>query len=245
MSQIILASILLVLIMTTMDKVAEGAGESAKRYAGAVARNKDPLLSVLKPRLDDLPGGSDGMLHCVEIAGGTGEHASYLCSRIPYLSVLPIEPDIDSHASIRAFRDESDDATVQSRIADPVGLDVRQVLSNKDKLPSTFVENCQCILCINMIHICDGDAPIIALFDLASDLLSIEKGILCTYGPYMVNGEMAESNWAFDRSLKSRNAKWGVRELSSLQEIAQERGLKLMETVEMPSNNLFLVWGKA
>jgi hypothetical protein len=229
--------------MTTMDKVASADG-SAKRYAGAVARNKDPLLSVLKPRLDDIVGSNDGDLHCVEIAGGTGEHASYFCSHMPYLSMLPIEPDIDSHASIRAFRDESDDTSLQSRIADPVSLDIRQVLSNKNQLPSVFLEKCQCILCINMIHICDPDA-ILALFDVASELLSIDnKGILCTYGPYMVNGDMTESNWAFDRSLKARNANWGIRELSLLQEIAKVRGMKLIEMVEMPSNNLFLVWGK-
>ena len=63
-------------------------------------------------------------------------------------------------------------------------------------------------------------------------------GRLLLYGPYRRNGQMAPSNLAFDESLRSRDPRWGVRDLEALQ--AAARGFTLERVVEMPANNLIV-----
>ena len=48
----------------------------------------------------------------------------------------------------------------------------------------------------------------------------------------------------FDRSLKSRDPKWGVRDLEKVCKAAEEQGLHLVEKAEMPANNLSLLFQK-
>jgi hypothetical protein len=57
-----------------------------------------------------------------------------------------------------------------------------------------------------------------------------------------VGGEMVESNHAFDANLKSRNPLWGVRDVEEIEKVARTRGIALEKKVEMPANNLCLVF---
>ena len=102
--------------------------------------------------------------------------------------------------------------------------------------------NVDVILCINMVHISPWQSTI-NLFRLASQSLR-KGGFVMTYGPYRVKGSMTESNVAFDASLKARNPEWGVRDLEAVEEIAKQYGLVLKEFVEMPSNNLSVIFDK-
>ena len=71
------------------------------------------------------------------------------------------------------------------------------------------------------------------------------NGLALLYGPYRVNGTMVESNIAFDENLKSRNPEWGIRDLEEVEAIAQtEGGFSLHSSVEMPANNLCLIFQK-
>ena len=68
-------------------------------------------------------------------------------------------------------------------------------------------------------------------------------GVLYTYGPYMRDGRhTAPSNAAFDASLKARDSSWGVRDIADIEREALLQGLTLQEIVEMPANNLSLVF---
>ncbi|RKI14621.1 DUF938 domain-containing protein, partial [Corallococcus praedator] len=68
-------------------------------------------------------------------------------------------------------------------------------------------------------------------------------GRLVLYGPYFVEGtQTAPSNLAFDASLKARDAAWGVRELGAVTAEALRHGLTRERVVEMPSNNLTVVF---
>ncbi|MGB5413808.1 MAG: DUF938 domain-containing protein, partial [Polyangiales bacterium] len=65
------------------------------------------------------------------------------------------------------------------------------------------------------------------------------------YGPYRLYGEhSAPSNAAFDKSLRSRNPRWGVRDIDELTELAGRTGFELQESVSMPANNMTLVWAR-
>jgi hypothetical protein len=52
----------------------------------------------------------------------------------------------------------------------------------------------------------------------------------------------APSNAAFDASLKARNPSWGLRDIAELERVGESSGLSLRETIEMPANNMSLVF---
>jgi hypothetical protein len=97
------------------------------------------------------------------------------------------------------------------------------------------------LIAINMIHISPWTATL-GLLAGASRLLR-KGGVLYTYGPYMRHGRhTAPSNEAFDISLKARDSAWGVRDVADVANAASIQELTLEEIVEMPANNLSLVF---
>lgn len=70
-------------------------------------------------------------------------------------------------------------------------------------------------------------------------------GLLYLYGPYSVHGRhTAPSSEAFDAALRAQNATWGVRDLDDVTRVAEEQGFDLTETIEMPGNNLSVLFRK-
>lgn len=71
-------------------------------------------------------------------------------------------------------------------------------------------------------------------------------GLLFLYGPYVERSvPTAPSNLDFDRQLRSQDAAWGLRNLEDVTALASERGLRLIERVAMPANNLSLIFRRA
>jgi hypothetical protein len=97
------------------------------------------------------------------------------------------------------------------------------------------------LVAINMIHISPWAATL-GLMAGAGRLLR-SGGVLYAYGPFMRGGRhTAPSNEAFDASLKARDPSWGVRDVAEIERAASAQGLALREIVEMPANNLSLVF---
>jgi len=65
------------------------------------------------------------------------------------------------------------------------------------------------------------------------------------YGPFLEGRKTAQSNLKFDKNLKARNPKWGVRSLDSVKHIFADVGLNLQTRIEMPAENRILVFSKA
>jgi len=194
---------------------------SDARHAPATARNRDPILAVLERWVQ--PGAT-----VLEIASGTGEHATFLGERLPVASWQPTDPDAASRASVDAWRKELEAKHVLPALA----LDV-----TRRPWPVTQAD---VVVCINMIHISPFEACL-ALLDGARDVLA-PGGLLYLYGPYRRGGaHTAPSNEAFDASLRARNPAWGVRDLEVVTGEARARGLELAELVEMPANNLSVI----
>ena len=106
------------------------------------------------------------------------------------------------------------------------------------------VEQACAVLCSNMIHIAPWQAAT-GLIAGAGRLLSAD-GVLYLYGPYRRGGRhTARSNDAFDRDLRQRNPAWGVRDLEDVAACANENGFGAPEIVEMPANNLSLIFRRA
>lgn len=193
-----------------------------KRTAPATERNREPIAAVLREVLPAL-----GTL--LEIASGTGEHAVYFAGRFPALRWQPTDPDPAALESIRAWRDEAG----PENLLEPLRLDAAA-----DEWP---VDSADAVLCVNMVHISPWAATE-GLMRGAGRVLAAGAPLLL-YGPYRrAAAPTAPSNLAFDQSLRARNPEWGLRDLEAVEAEAAGRGLGLERVVEMPANNLTLVF---
>lgn len=200
----------------------------ARQYAPATQRNREPILQVL---LQVLP--ASGTI--LEVASGTGEHAVFFAPRLNPRQWLPSEPNPLLRASINAWREHFP----ADNLHPPLNLNVHESVWPVEKnIPTTPIS---AIVSINMIHI----APWAACLGLmaGADRILSPGDILYLYGPFKRGGKhTAPSNLTFDRSLRSQNPEWGVRDLDDVVAAAKERGLSLQTTIEMPANNLSVVF---
>jgi SAM-dependent methyltransferase len=199
--------------------------DDRRRFAPATSRNRDAILEVLTGLV---PAGA----HVLEIASGTGEHATFLAERLPVASWQPTDPDPESRASIDTWTTHLGAALVLPALA----LDVTRPWPTR---PTTSAADV--IVCINMIHIAPWSACL-ALLDGAATSLT-PTGALYLYGPYRRAGaHTAPSNAAFDASLRARDPAWGIRDLETVTAEAAARSLHLESVVEMPANNLSVIF---
>jgi hypothetical protein len=98
------------------------------------------------------------------------------------------------------------------------------------------------ITCINMIHIAPWEATL-GLMECGGKVLR-RGGLLMCYGPFKVDGTAVESNLRFDASLRSKDPQWGLRNLEDVILVAKKEGLEYVQKVEMPANNLSVIFRK-
>lgn len=197
------------------------AAPSGSLHAPAALRNRDPILDVLRRHLP-----ARGLV--LEIASGSGEHATFFAEALPDLTWQPSDPDEAALRSIAAHRTRAGLANLRA----PVRFDVTDTCWP--------VENCDAIVAINMLQV----APRGALGGLttgARRLLSA-RGVLILYGPFLDGDATTPGNAAFDASLRLRNAGWGLYDWRAIVSAADRAGLALTERVAMPANNLSLVF---
>jgi len=188
----------------------------------APERNKGPTLDVLSrvlPRQGSV----------LEIASGTGQHIIHFARHLPALTFLPTDVLDENLASIQAWIAESGLTNVRT----PQQLDVTS--------KNWGVATVSAIFNANMIHIAPWDCAI-GLFNGAARTLEL-GGTLVLYGPFRIGGKhTAESNADFDKDLRRRDTRWGVRDLETVTSLAESVSLRLIERVPMPANNQTLVF---
>ena len=185
-------------------------------------RNKDPILEVLERVLP--PNAS-----VLEIASGSGQHAVHFAGQLPEITWQPSDVDPERRASIRIWREESG----LGNILDPMAVDVTE--------PEWNVGTFDAIYNSNLIHISPWECCLGLLAGARRHVLA--GGLLIIYGPFKIGGgHTAPSNRAFDEDLRSRDPRWGVRDLEAVRGAAD--GFDLEERVEMPANNQTLIFRK-
>ncbi len=192
------------------------------RSAPAAARNRDPILRVLRDRLPPAT-------RVLEIASGTGEHAVWFATALPEVAWQPTDHDPQALESIAAWRDS---AALPNLLA-PLPLD-----ASADGWP---VAQADAVIAINMVHIAPWTATQ-GLISGAGRVLS-RDGLLILYGPFREGGvHTGAGNAAFDADLRARNPCWGVRDLDELTALALRHGLSSPERIAMPANNLIVLF---
>lgn len=201
---------------------AEDPFPGARRTAPAVARNRDPILDVLKTILPQR-----GLV--LEIASGTGEHVVHFARALPQLEFQPSDPASGSRESVEGWRAEAKLPNVRP----PLDLDAAAA-----EWPVGPVD---AVICINMLHISPWASTEGLMRGAAARLPA--GGPLFIYGAFRrVGVQTAPSNEAFDADLRRNDARWGLRYLEEVAACAAASGLDLERVVEMPSNNLSLLF---
>ena len=193
-----------------------------KRHAPATLRNRDAIADVL---VEWLP--TSGLV--LEVASGSGEHAVHFAAAFRALDWQPSDPDADALTSIAAWSAEAG----LGNIRPPLMLDAAA--------PEWPLARADALLCINMVHISPWDATL-GLFAGAARLLA-PGAPLILYGPYVeADVPTAESNRAFDVSLRAHNPGWGLRDIADVKAAASAAGFAFIDRRVMPANNLMLLF---
>lgn len=189
-------------------------------YAESCEQNKDPIHQVIQPYLK--PG-----IEVLEIASGTAQHAVYFAGMNPLVQWQTSDrpeylPGIRSWLSFACLEN----------LIEPISLDVCAVWPSKQY---------DLVFTSNSLHIMSEDEAEACIKGSARCLKPL--GLFITYGPFNYNGEFtSESNREFENWLKQNNPLSGIKHFETLNEIALQSGLLLVDDVEMPANNRILIW---
>ncbi len=196
-----------------------------RRHAPAALRNRQPILDVLRTALP-----REGSV--LEIGSGSGEHVIFFAEAFPRLAWQPSDVDDASLASIAAWAADSP----RANLAAPIWLDAA-----RSPWPDIVPRQFDAMVCINVIHIapwpvCQGL--------MTGAAAALRPGApLVLYGPFMRDGRhTAPSNAAFDRMLRETDPRFGMRDLADVAAEAANNGLALESVVEMPANNLSVIF---
>ena len=197
--------------------VAEDRGD-VRKHAPATLRNREAIAAVLVEELT-----VKGLV--LEIASGSGEHVAHFARELPGHTWQPSDPDASGRTSIAAWCEGL------ANVLPPLDLDAASA--------DWPIERADAVLCINMVHISPWEAT---LGLVAGAARILPRGApLILYGPFLqADVPLAPSNAAFDESLRSRDPRWGLRSVEAVRDAAL--GFALDRVVEMPANNLTLVF---
>jgi SAM-dependent methyltransferase len=202
--------------------------------AAAFHRNHQPIWAILQKFLEGKTG------DVLEAGSGTGQHTVDFARRSPGITWWPSDLNEAHLKSIGAWRAHAQLANIRA----PLRVD----LSDPQWCPAMHDGSgpgpLLAVLCANVIHIAPWRVAE-GLFAGTSRYLRPD-GRLFLYGPFKRDGKhTALSNAVFDTSLREGNPEWGVRDIVDVATLAACVGLNLIETAELPANNLILVFDRA
>ena len=202
--------------------------EDGRLFSPSTGRNKDAVREVFLSHM--LLSGT-----VLEIASGTGEHGAHITAAARELVWTYSDIDEVGMASQRAWAVHEG----HGRLRGPMRVDTTADHWSDAEVAAPF----DGLFCANMIHIAPFEAAV-GLFAGASRLLR-DRGRLFLYGPFGRDGVMAPSNRDFLESLQRRDTRWGVRDLErDILPLAAANSLEVADIIEMPANNLSVIFEK-
>jgi SAM-dependent methyltransferase len=202
--------------------------------AAAFHRNHVPIWAVLEKFL----AGQSGDV--VEVGSGTGQHVVHFATHTPGITWWPSDLNENHLKSIEAWRAHAGLPNIRR----PLRIDLTDPAWCPQMHDGSGPAGLLAVFCANVVHIAPWRVAE-GLFAGAARYLRSD-GRLFLYGPFKRDGRhTALSNAVFDTSLREQNPEWGVRDIADLEKLAEAVGLALIETTEMPANNMILAFARS
>jgi len=195
----------------------------ARMFAPAAARNLEPIAALLA---EVAPTSGKAL----EIASGTGQHATAFAERLPDLHWQPTEIDEARRASIDARAAEAG----LGNLAPAIPLDATT--------PGWGAKHSGqgLIFLANLLHLISEAEAKTLITEAASALAP--GGVFVIYGPFMRAGELtSDGDRTFHARLVEQDPDVGYKDDFDTMDLLQSAGLEMVQVVEMPANNLALV----
>ena len=201
--------------------------DSGKLFAPSAARNAAALCTArrtIAPQRGTV----------LEIASGTGQHVVTFAASMPHLLWHPSEVEQTRLTSIAVHIRESG----LKNINVPIMLDATKIGWGRN------IEPKELITLANLLHLI-SEPEVETLLSEASEALCA-NGVLSLYGPFKRDGKLtSDGDVTFDASLRAHDPDTGYKDDSWIKETARSVGLRYAQTIEMPANNLLMVFDKA
>jgi hypothetical protein len=199
---------------------------SDKLFAPSAQRNAEPITQAIKsiaPKTGE----------ALEIASGTGQHIVALAAALPELHWCPSEIDPIRRASIEAYVNDAK----SKNIALPTALNATKKGWSETMPPKALVT------LVNLLHLISEPETETLISEAAKTLSN--NGKLFLYGPFKRDGVLvSEGDANFDASIRENDPETGYKDDAWVKSVAAKNGLSLNQTLEMPANNLALVFTK-
>lgn len=199
-------------------------GQGAQLFAPSAARNAGPLCDLLG-HVAPQQG------RALELASGTGQHVVAFARALPDLNWQPSDIAPDRRASIDAHAR----ASGLTNIAPALDLDA--------SIPGWGATHGDqaLIVVVNLLHLISAPEAATVIAEAASALA--HGGRLVIYGPFMREGALTSAgDCDFHAALVAQDPEIGYKDVSDICATAQAAGLKPVDQIDMPANNLALIF---
>ena len=176
-----------------------------------------------------------------EVGSGTGQHSIYFSPRLSHLQWQTSDV-VDNHGVIQGWHDQHPAPNLHPPLAfDLTTDDIPKPLNSMESQTSNLLYDA--VFTANTLHIIAW--PLVKrLFELVGGALPI-NGKFIIYGPFNENGQYSsDRNRQFDRQLRERNKKSGIRNKEDIIALANQHKLVQSNHYQMPANNEILVFRK-
>ncbi len=192
-------------------------------FAAAAERNTSPILGVIEHELQSATS-------ILEIGSGTAQQAVTFARHLPH-SIWQTSDLDENHDGIRARIADSG----LDNVREPLSLDVRSARPERERYDAVYSAN--------TAHIMSA-ATVGKMFAYVGATLE-DGGLFLLYGPFRLHGEFTtSSNAAFDEALRCQHPAMGIRDLESLDALAETAQMYRKRCFAMPANNFLVVWRK-
>jgi len=192
--------------------------------APSALRNVGPISAAMKAFLPDKG-------RALEIASGTGQHVVVYAQSFPEIIWQPTDIAAERLASIDAWAAaDGGENLLPARRLDASG-------------PGWHIGDFNFVNIGNLFHLISHDAAQ-NVIDGASRSL-VAGGVFFVYGPFRTEGEFRSAgDESFHGRIMAEDPAAGYKDVEWMKEIARSAGLIPEAQLEMPANNLCLVWRK-
>ncbi|MCP5074000.1 MAG: DUF938 domain-containing protein [Rhodobacteraceae bacterium] len=190
--------------------------------APSAARNTGPICSAMK---DFAP--QKG--RALEIASGTGQHVVAYARAFPGIIWQPTDIDPDRLTSIDAW-------TAAEGGANLLGAQMLDAGA-----PDWDLGRFDFVTITNLFHLISDQAAVNVIAGVARGLNP--DGVFFIYGPFRKHGEFRSTgDKDFHCRISADDPAAGYKDVDWMQATAKAAGLTPLAEIEMPANNLSLVW---